>query len=100
MRIAAFLAIRKLASSTDESIMDIVLKVRPACPLVAPSCHIPTLLEHLPDSRSLFQIHERTYSSLDQSHEKFGVGNLLRGPCGGVPTCVWIYTTAGDSFEE
>ena len=62
VRIAAFLAIRQLASAADASILDLVLKVYPdAVACVYNNADAPP--EYLPHASPLVQVDECPYSS-------------------------------------
>lgn len=62
VRIAAFLAVRKLASSPDEGILDMILKVRPPAPFFR-------LPQHL-------TLHQSTYLQLVRSSKATSVHTL------------------------
>lgn len=60
VRIAAFLAIRKLATATDESILDMVLKVNFGVFLVTCMTSDVTLSVYLPHSYPFSEVDEHT----------------------------------------
>ena len=71
IRIAAFLSVRKLASSSDESIMDIILKVRPLLMTNVKSGKLIVLIVNISYPDPVLQVNQRPYITLYQLDEEF-----------------------------
>ena len=93
VRISAFLAVRKLASSPDEGILDMILKVRTSKGLNGTTSS-DSRTEYIPSTRAVFKGYECTYAPLHQPHEKLRVGDLLSQPRSCVPTRLRLYSPA------
>src|SRR5258708_5086610 len=102
VRLAAFLAIRRLAMSPDESTLDTILKVRSLQNfnqlLFEWSCS--SFLVNLFDISSFADIYQCVYIAFNYTDEKFCIGCVLSRPCYSVSTCFWLYPTARNSPQE
>lgn len=98
MRIAAFLAIRKLASATDASVLDLVLKVGHSS--FAGWSILMRITEHLSHVSPFMQVDKHTYPSVHQPHEKLGFRVVLHGPWRGISTCFRLHPTARNSSAK
>lgn len=100
MRIAAFLSVRRVASSSDESLMDLTLKVS-----VTQRCNTPSFLyktpsEHIPDIRAGLQINHPTYLTVHQFDEEHSERTVYHEPRYSVSTCIRVHPSTGYSLEE
>lgn len=98
VRIAAFLAIRKLASATDASVLDLVLKVDRYS--FAGRLVLTRVPEHLSHVSSFMQVDKYPHASLHQPHEEFSLRVVLHGPWCGISACFRVHPTARDSSAE
>ena len=99
IRVVAFLSIRKLAASGDESIIDGILKVPNfLCETIHDWSYLS--LVYILDSAALLKIYKPLYPTFHQSHEKLCVGCLLLGSCNSLPARLWIYPSTCHPFEK
>ena len=93
VRVAAFLATRRLTRGGDQAIAELVMKVSHISNYIW-LLIIP--LGHVYDFSAVFQIYQRVQSPLHQSHEKHCVRRIPRRRRTCVPTRVWLYPTTRD----
>jgi hypothetical protein len=92
---ATILAIHKLASAPDESILDLVLKVSPKTKVRKIASSSPLSLEYLPNTSKIFEEYQLSFLAVYHFYEEFGFGDLLsQSPCY-VSARIWFYQTAG-----
>ena len=100
VRIAAFLAIRRLTSGTDESIVNLVLKVRLVFAASRYRGDAGMFSEHILDVSAVMQDHYGALSSIHQPDEKFCLGGVHYASCCRLPACFWLHPTAGHPSTE
>lgn len=105
---------RTLVGSQDDSIVDLVLRVRH--PIFLSST--PKTLHHAPtncifvfiflffsiglvyDPRAIIQDNHDTHAPINQPYEELGCRTVCCGPIYRLPTCVRIHQAVGCAFEE
>lgn len=107
VRVAAFLALRKLAVASDHSLRESVLKVRSLLPFFAlccrssSLCHFVGSLRHFPRFSTA---NDRLLPAFADTDEELGFGTVPSAWQGrgrdGLPTHFWLHPYAGDFAEE
>lgn len=94
VRIAAFLAVRRLASSTEGSVLDLVLKVRLALTLIPVTLFDEiNFTEHILGACPCVQVYEHVPAAIHHTHEKFGMRTVLRRPWCNLPARIRVHTS-------
>lgn len=100
VRISAFLAIRKLASSNDDAILDTVLKVGLRLCLLALIYQTHVNIEYISRTRTIIKIYQCAQATIRKSDEKFCFRTVLPRSCNSIPTCIWVHTTARNTSSQ
>jgi hypothetical protein len=94
IRIAAFLAIRRLASSTEGSIVDLVLKVHRSLTSMLPLLLMQIdFTEYILDTCPCVQVYEHLPAAIPHAHEEFGMRTILHRPRCNSPARVRVHTS-------
>ena len=72
VRIAAFLSVRRVAASSDESLMDLALKVGVQYLFGMAKSDTVVAPEYVSDVCASLQVNKRTYITVDQLDEELG----------------------------
>lgn len=80
--------------------MDNVLKVSRIylCKIFLYTSHL--ISEHVSDAHPLVQVHQRSYAPVNQFDEKLRFGDFLYRSLYSLPTCIWLYQTAGYTSSQ
>lgn len=100
IRIAAYLSVRRLALSNDDSILDSILKVGTHEFSYSMPQALTSISEYVPLLNSVIKKYKCPYLTFYQLDEEFRIGSILYRSFNSVPACFWLYPPARYSFTE